>query len=399
MIDRKQERSLVFHKGIYKKALSTSEAVFMITGMTIGAGVLGVPYVVAQVGLLTGMFYILILGLVVMFLNLIIGEIAVRTGESLQLAGFAGKYIGGWAKKLLSFTIVLSGYGSLLAYISGEGQALSALFGGNSVWWSLMFWSVASFMVWRGLQTVKKLERVLSFTVISIIVGLSLFLLRDLNPANLFYLDVSKIFLPYGVILFALHASPAIAEAHAVLPGSQKRFKRAVILGTMIPTVVYMLFALAVVGVSGLSTTQVATIGLGEKYGPTILILANSFAVLAMGTAFMGMGMALKQTFVWDHKIPKWVADILVMIVPLALFAAGIRNFVMILDVVGGLFVGVEAILMVAACYLARKHSRLKADRYEIRNFWLFALPVLIIFSFATIFTVIKLFVQFNTYV
>jgi len=116
------ERPNVLHHGVFKPVATVTEAVFMITGMTIGAGVLGIPYVVAQVGLKAGLLYIFGLGIVMLFLNLMIGEIAVRTRENLQLPGYAGKYLGTWAKFLLTFTVVLSSTGALLAYVVGEGR-------------------------------------------------------------------------------------------------------------------------------------------------------------------------------------------------------------------------------------------------------------------------------------
>lgn len=385
------EKKLIFHKGVYKKIATTGEAVFIITGMTIGAGILGLPYVVAQVGLLAGLIYVICLGLVMLCLNLMIGEIAVRTKQNYQLPGFAGKYLGSWAKGILSITIVLSGFGTLLAYIIGEGQALSALFGGNPLWWSVFFWSVGSVIIWRGLQTIKKVEKVLSFVVMSIIVGLSIYLWPYMVPMNFYLPDISRIFLPFGVILFALHASPAIAEVHALLPGSQRRFKKAVIIGTVIPIFIYVLFALAVVGVSGGMTTEVATVGLGEIFGSGVLIVGNLFAVLAMGAAFMGMGMALKQTFVWDHKLPKWVADYFVIAIPLLLFLIGFRNFITVLSMVGGIFVGIEAIFMVLIFWKAKRYGDVDANRYGSKHFWLLVLPVFAVFTFAMVFSIVNL--------
>ncbi|MBU0545959.1 hypothetical protein KKA13_01765 [Patescibacteria group bacterium] len=388
----KDERPLVLHKGVYKKPATVGEAVFMITGLTIGAGILGVPYVVAQVGLIVGLIYILVLGLVVLSLNLMVGEIAVRAGEPLQLPGLAGKYLGSWAKRVLSVTIILGGYGSLLAYVIGEGEALSALFGGNKIYWSVFFWSIASFLVWRGLQTVKRVDRIVSFSVIAIISILSFFLFRYFDAGNWQYINISKIFLPYGVILFALHGSPAIVEAHALLPNKQKSFKKAVIIGTLIPIAVYMLFALAVVGAGGLTTTDVASVGIGY-FGTGVLLAANIYAILAMGTAFLGMGMALKQILTWDYKLPKWSADALVVIIPLFLFTAGLRSFIFILEIVGGLFIGTEAVLMVLTCWKARQARKAGASRYDLRNFWLLAVPVMIVFTFATVYSIVKLFI------
>ena len=359
-----QEKKIILHQGVYKPAASVADAVFMITGMTIGAGVLGIPYVVAQVGLKIGLAYILALGLVMLFLNLMLGEIAVRTNESLQIPGLAGKYLGKWAKLLLNIIIVFASYGALLAYIIGEGQALSALFGGSPVAWSVIFWSIVSIIVWRGLQTIKSVEKVLSIIVISIICGLSFYILKDFKLANWVYTDLSKIFLPYGVILFALNGTPAVIEAHALLPRSQRHFRKALIIGSLIPVAVYVLFALAVAGATGLGTSEVATIGLGAKFGNGVLVLGNIFAILAMAGGFIGSGIALKQNFVWDNKINKILAEFLVISVPLLLFIAGLRQFITILSVAGGVFIGIEAVILIIVCWQARRKGDLDASRY-----------------------------------
>ena len=388
----KNERPVVLHQGVYKKQASVGDAVFIITGMTIGAGVLGLPYVVAQSGLKIGLLLILLWGAAMLFLNLMIGEIAVRTRAALQLPGFAGKYLGKWAKVVLSFTIVLSSLGVLLAYVVGEGQSLSALFGGSPLVWSLGFWFLGSVMIWRGLDTVKTLEKFMSLAVMGIIFFLSLYLLPEIKQTNWQYLDWGRFFLPYGVILFALHASPAVVEAHALMPGSERHYRKAVIIGTLIPTALYMLFALAVAGSQGLNSTELATVGLGASYGGWVMILGNLFAILAMGTAFMGMGVALKQIFMWDYKVKPFWAGTITTVVPLALLLFGVQSFFVILDLVGGLFVGIEAIMMVLIYWRARQVGDLAARRYKLNHFWLLAVPVLLVFTIATVYSIIKLF-------
>jgi tyrosine-specific transport protein len=383
---------IVLHQGVYKKTATTSEAVFIITGMTIGAGILGLPYVVARSGLVVGLALIALWGVVMLTLNLMLGDIAVRTQGNFQLPGFAGKYLGGWAKSFLSVIIVFSGFGALLAYIIGEGQALAEIFGGPAIWWSIFFWSVGSFFIWRGLQTVKTMERVLSLVVIILILGLSLFLIPKISSANVQHFDLANFFLPFGVILFALHATPSIAEAHALLPGSEKRFKKAIIIGTLIPIAVYMIFALAVVGYFGLNTSELATVEFGRAFGPAFSIIANVFAVLAMATCFMGMGVALKQTLVWDHKISRHLAEFTVVAVPILLFLFGFRSFVEVLDLVGGLFIGLESLMIVLICYMARRKGDLDATRYGFKHFWLAAIPVIVFFLVATIYSAIRMF-------
>ncbi len=387
----KEEPAVVLYQGVYKKTVGISSAVFMITGMTIGAGILGIPYVVAQVGIWIGLAYILALGIVMLFLNLMIGEITVRTKESFQLPGLVGKYLGGWAKVLMSIIIISSGLGTLLAYLVGEGESLSGIFGGDPAWWTIIFWTVGSVLVWRGLQTVKVFEKILSILVIGIILGLSFAFLPHIQVVNFSYLNWGKFFLPYGVILFALHASPSIAEAHALLPDSQRHFRKALIFGTLIPVFVYIIFALAVVGVMGKETTEIATLGLGNRFGSWVRIFANIFAVFAMGTGFMGLGIALKQSMVWDWKVSPFLATFLVILFPLGFFMAGWRNFVDILGVVGGLFLGIEAILMTLVYWKAKKTGDLPADRYSLPLARLLTVLVFAVFTIATVVSIINL--------
>lgn len=380
-----EDKKIILHQGVYKKPVSVADAVFMITGMTIGAGVLGIPYVVAQVGLKVGIAYILVLGFIMLSLNLMLGEIAVKTKESLQIPGLVGKYLGRWPKYFINVMIIFGSFGALLAYIAGEGQSLAALFGGEPVVWSCVFWAIASVVVWRGLQTIKVVEKILSIIVISIIAGLSIFILKDFKMAHWAYTDMSNIFLPYGVILFALNGTPAIIEAHALLPKDQRSFKKALIIGSLIPVAVYVLFALAVVGATGLQTSEIATIGLGEKFGTGVLVLSNIFAILAMSAGFIGSGIALKQSFVWDSKINTVLAEFLVIGVPILLFVFGLREFITILSVAGGAVIGAEALLLVFVCWQARKKGDLDDSSYGLRHFWVLAIPVFLTFTWFTL--------------
>ncbi len=389
-----KEEVVVLHQGVYKNPVGINNAVFMITGMMIGAGILGIPYVVAQVGLWIGLAYILVLGAVMLCLNLMIGEIIVRTKDSFQLPGLAGKYLGGWAKILMSVLTIFGGLGALLAYLVGEGESLTGIFGGAPVWWTVVFWTGGSVLIWRGLQTVKVVEKVLSVLVISIILGLSFAFLPHVQVVNFGYFDWSKIFLPYGVILFSLSASPAIAEAHALLPGSQRHFRKALIIGSLIPVFVYVVFAMAVVGVMGKETTEIATLGLGRQFGSVVRILVNIFAIFAMGTGFMGLGISLKQSLIWDWKVSPFLATLLVISAPLTFFMAGWRNFVEILGVVGGLFLGVEALLMILIYWKAKKTGDVLVDRYNLPFAGLLTVLVFVVFTIVTTVSIIK-FIQF----
>lgn len=386
----KEVERIILHKGIYKKTATTAQAVFMITGLTIGAGIFGLPYAVAQVGIPIGIFYIVILGLLMLFLNLMIGEIATRTKEPLQLPGLAGKYLGGWAKKILTITIVGSSYGALLAYTVGEGRILQQFFGGSNFVWSCLFWLVGSYIIWRGLDMAKNVQKILSLIVLLLLVGIAFYLIPHGKLIHWNYTNFNNLFFPYGVILFSLYGAPAIAEAHALLPGSQKKFRRALIIGSLIPIGVYTLFVLAIVGNTGHFTTELALEGLKSKFGVGILIIGNLCALLSMGSGFVGLGLALKQVFTWDYKIKPVIAQVLVVSIPLLLFLLGLRSFILILDVVGGVFIGIQSILMVLTYWKTKHVGILERANHNLHHIWLFIVPVMAVFIFATVYSVIQ---------
>ena len=70
------------------------EAVATLIGTMVGAGVLGIPYVFARAGFVTGLIDLIILGTAIVFIYLYLGEVVLRTKGNHQLTGYAEKYLG-----------------------------------------------------------------------------------------------------------------------------------------------------------------------------------------------------------------------------------------------------------------------------------------------------------------
>lgn len=126
--------------------------------------------------------------------------------------------------------------------------------------------------------------------------------------------------------------------------------------------VVYSLFALAVLGVTGEHTTQIATIGLGNTIGPVIKVLGNIFAIFAMATGFLMAASALRDSFIWDFKFPHVISALFVCTVPLLFYFFGLRQFILVIDVIGGVFVSLEMLFMVLIYWKARKQGHVKSS-------------------------------------
>lgn len=380
----KPEAALVQYRGVFYKRLSLWQAVALIVSSVIGAGVLGIPYVVSKVGLGPGLLYMLFGGLLITGLHLLLADICLSSKKSYQLAGLADSYLGRWAKYLMSFVFYVSMFGSLLAYIIGEGEVLSALFGSDPVRMALIFVAIFSLFVICGIKTIKKVELVLTVGILLVVLAIAFWSTPHLTLANASHVNLASLFLPYGVMLFAFTGSSAIPEAHELLKHKRKQFHYAVLISGAIVTLVYMLFAIAVVGVTGLSTTPVATVGLGKAIGPTMVLFGNIFAFLAMGTSYLLSSLSVRDSLRWDYNVPKWLATASVIVLPVVLYLIGIRQFVAVLDLVGGLFIGIQSILVVLI------YMRYKQGHKEKHKTWLLVTLLLIAFTVGAVYSVVS---------
>ena len=109
-------------------------AVATMTGGIVGAGFLGIPYVVAKSGFLIGFLEIIFLGIVLLVAKLCLGEILLRTEKTHQLPGLAKLYLGRWGYRLMFFSMLFGIYSALVAYLIGEGESLSYIFTGTILW-------------------------------------------------------------------------------------------------------------------------------------------------------------------------------------------------------------------------------------------------------------------------
>ncbi|MBU0615270.1 MAG: amino acid permease [Nanoarchaeota archaeon] len=370
------------------------QAIATLIGFTIGAGILGIPFVIAKAGFVTGIIDIVLIGIAILFINLYIGEISLRTKGSHQLTGYADKYLGKWGKGLMTFSMIFGMYGALIAYTVKEGEFLfkvfSPLFGGNQIIYSLIFLVLASILIFKGIKAVEKSELYMVLLILVIVIIFAVFALPKIVISNLSVFSPDKFFLPYGVILFAYLAMAAIPELREELNHNKKSLKKAIIIGTIIPIFIYALFALLVVGVSGPENiTDGAIIGFGNVLGSHILVLGLLFGTLTMATSFIAVGLALKEMFHFDFKVNKSLSSIYVVSVPLIisiiLILIRIANpFFLVLDITGVISGGLAGILVVMMHWQAKKKGQIKPE-YSIKGSYILSVILILLFVYGMI--------------
>lgn len=388
----RDDTAVVMHKGIFFRRLTEWQATALIVSGTIGAGILGIPYVVAKVGIGIGLFFIVAVGLCMIGFNLLLGEVAVRTNHPLQLSGFAKKYLGRFGEVLMTVVVYSILFAVLAVYIVGAGRALAELFGGSPQYWGLVFFALGSAGIAIGLRTIKTVEFFLTVGIFFVVMLFALLAAPHIALPNFVYADLSFFLLPYGVMLFAYHGAAAIPEAHALLVAHPIRFRRAIVRAGILTMMIYALFALVVVGVTGTETTEIATIGLGRTVGPMMVVLGNVFAVMAMGTSFLMSGLALRDSIVWDFRIKPAIATLAVIGVPLTIFLLGLRQFIAAIDIIGGVFTGTEMLLILLIFWRAKQLGDVPPGRYRLHHTVFLWILLLLALGVGTVWSVVKLF-------
>jgi amino acid permease len=341
---------------------------------------------------LTGLVNLVVLGVAVLFIYLFLGEAVLRTRGNHQLTGYAEIYLGKTGKRLMFFAMVFGIYGALIAYMVGEGEALGTIFGSsNYLLFSMIFFVIVSLIIYKGLRAIENSELILSSLVVLIIVLISVYALPRINFENLAVFNPRAIFIPYGVILFALAGSIAIPEMKEELTHNRKLLKKAIIIGALIPIILYIFFSFVIVGSNGTQTTEIATVGLAELLGQKMFILGNLFAVLAMATSFLTLGLALKEMYHYDFHINEKVSWLLTIVPPLILFFLLEKSFVGIIGITGGIAMGLEGILIVLIYRGAKKIGARKPEYTMIKNI-LIEYGLILIFVMGIIYTMLNFF-------
>lgn len=357
----KNLRSYFFYQNKEMKNKNYFAASAILIGSCIGAGVLGIPYVASKAGFSVAAFYILFLGGIILLSNLYLGEVALRTKKVHQLAGYAKKYLGKKAGRWMEFALVFGIYASIIAYLIGVGESLSFLFFGNlkyELLFGILFGTFVGLLLWRGMTSLKKYEKVGVAIILCILVLIFVFFAGKVNLQNLNSFDSENIFLPFGVVLFALLSFAAVPEAVYVLRNERKILRKVLITSSIVSIVFYLLFAFIVTGYLGTKTPEVATLALG----PIFIILG----MFTMFTSHLPLGNALLENFEIDDRIKKKRAWLLASVVPVLIYVlisfSNFFSFTKVLAIGGVVSGGLMAILILFTIKKAKQKSERKPE-------------------------------------
>ena len=367
---------------IKSKLLGSS---LIIAGTTIGAGMLALPLASAGLGFSTALLIMLGLWALMAFTALLMIEIHQYSSQDATLHTLAKEILGTKGKWIATFAMLFLFYSLCAAYIAGGGgqftQRISEFTGFtiSAPTGTLLFTVIVAAVVTIGTATVDKVNRLLFAGKIIAMIMVLTFLAPNVTESYLLSMPLGQglviASIPVIFTSFGFHGSiPAIVN---YLDGHTPSLRKAIVIGSAIPLIIYILWQLATLGVvsqaelvqnSGLSAL-IGTLarsahqsGLGSMIG--------IFADLALLTSFLGVSLGLFE-FMGDTLrkkgagVNRFVASVATFTPPLLFALFYPQGFIMALGY-AAIALAVLAIFLPIAMVVRVRSQASSSEYYQV---------------------------------
>lgn len=279
----------------------------IIAGTALGAGMLAIPMVLAQFGLLYGTLLMVLICFGTTYAALLLLEATIKAGGGLGLNSIARKTLGRQGQLLTNGLLYALLICLLMAYILGAGDLLSKLLSNfgieiTATTSQIVFTLIAGAVVASGTGVIDKLNRALFFVMLASLFATMTFLAPSMTQENLMqvtshdHVDLIKtsaiLFTSFG---FMVVIPTLVSYNHEA---TDKQLRNMVIVGSLIPLVCYLCWLFSVVG--NLSEEQFRSfknvsdlMAAFEAQSPWVGNILSTFTGLALLTSFFGVAMAL----------------------------------------------------------------------------------------------------------
>lgn len=347
--------------------ISFWDAVSILVGTGIGAGIMSLAYGAKDAGFPVLIFWIVVAGVFTTISMLYIAEVTLRTKNPHQLSGLAQKYVGPIGSWIMFTAVFLNSLGALTAYTTGSGDVLASLFGLPKIVGSLLFFIPAVIVIWLGLKVLGVAEKVITFAMlimVSVLILATFFGLK-IQLAHLTFFNMSHAIPVFSLVIFTFIAQYTVPELARGLHHDAKKLPIAIVVGMGLTALLIILVPMAALGLTGPeNVTEVVTIAWADALGQWAFFIANIFTLCAFMTSFWAIGGTLLTNIVDKFKFPsEWdlkyrlISLLIVTIPPFIIAYTDVIGFVEVLSITGSFAGAVMGILPIIMLRKARKNS------------------------------------------
>ena len=318
-------------------------AIFLQFTGTVGSVIFVLPYLFAKSNFLFASLFLVYLTIITAFLNHFYVEIIRSTPGDHQLTGYSEIYLGKKFKLATSLNLFLLAFGGIAAYSKLFQTFYISLFPSASGFSAIIFLVIIFFLFIFYRRFSNNFFVLIPIFMLTIPVILFVFSLLFTSHQSLTFLSQPN-FAFFGVTLFAVSGFTIIPEVQETL-GTNVKFSLVVLLGLLLSSVIFFLFAFAVVKLSGPSLSINSVDGLAKSYPyfGALLAVLGMVITTRSSTNFL---IILREVFYRDLNLSLPIATILPFIFPI--LALGLTNIslITIISLTGGITIFVSAVII-----------------------------------------------------
>ncbi len=341
----------------------------LVTGTSIGVGMLALPVATAKGGFFPSLLIYLVCWVFMLCTGLLILEACIWMPKNANLITLSSRLLGKWGK-FFCWVLYLFLFSCLMvAHIAGGGGVVSDLSNGIIPTWlgTVVYVLLFSPVVYFGALWVDRFNLIL---ILGILITYLVFVSSSIsyvNPTFLARMDWGKVWWALPVVFTAFGFQGLIPTLFNYMNRNVSKVRIALILGTAIPLIIYVVWEFLILGIvpflgkggllESLQKGESAVNPLGFYiHNPTLLTVGRAFAFFAMTTSFLGIGMAFVDFLLDGFKLPKKplskaLACGIIFLIPLVITLTNPSIFISALSFAGGigvaLLLGAMPILMV----------------------------------------------------
>ncbi|MCD4803064.1 MAG: hypothetical protein K8R16_08990 [Anaerolineales bacterium] len=344
---------------IKEQSLTRWEAISLMVGAGIGAGIMAVPFLAEKVGFIGIALILPIAWAASSLVHLMLAEVLFRTGRDLQIVELMHLYVlrgrlGRWILWTIFAFLSIAFLANLAAYVSGAGEIAANLTGINLHLAEFLVYLISAGVVFFGLKAIGIAERFAALMLIGLvaIIGIGAIPMPFKVPVG--PTGSAKQWLAlYGMVMYALWTFYSVPQVVKGLGPDRRGAVNAILIGLGINGLLTAAVSLIALGIST-DVTPVAIIGITEQMGAWASLIGSLFILFALVTSYWSVSLALADILRERIGISNRVAWLAATLPSLLILWIGAWQFLDWLRLAGGATAIVVALITIPMYRQAR---------------------------------------------
>ncbi len=349
----------------------------LLSGWVIWAGFFAIPRTMYEAGLVPSIIIICCVGFFVTLMHLILWEVSLSLPGHKTFIGITRALFPRWLARATSTISIISNFIGVIAYILLWGSFLHILIDyiGFTInpWWTTALYV---FILWSfALLSTKALNKWDSTIVVVLLICMGIIMLVSTVVGNDIVSSISgswHLFRVYGIALFSLSSMNTIPVLYHTTGSSADKMRNVIISSWFTVTTIAVLFGLAVISISGWSTSPDWISGLAQAWITGLGVLGSVLGLASIISSHIPTMEHLWEIFPRDGKFNTTITWISIALLPFIFILYFDVTLLELLSVTGSLL---GWLLFILVCllniYLHRSNQKVKiVSLIDHDQFW-----------------------------